>query len=52
MKIARMVAVFGLSLAMFILSYLSLENDGYIWLVYLAIGVVIALLGILLITRD
>ncbi|MFH1662572.1 MAG: hypothetical protein ABH934_01420 [Chloroflexota bacterium] len=52
MKVIRIAIPFIFSAVLFILSYLSLDEGGYIWLVFLAIGVVIALLGVLLSARD
>ena len=52
MKIARIAAPFVFSAVLFVLSYLTLDEGGYLWLVFLAIGVVIALLGVLLAARD
>ena len=52
MKIARIVTPFILSAVLFILSFLTIDDGGYIWLVFLAIGVVIALFGVLLSARD
>jgi len=52
LRTIRIAAPFVFSAVLFILSYLSLDEGGYIWLVFLAIGVVIALLGVLLSTRE
>ncbi|MFC1846776.1 hypothetical protein ACFLYS_01790 [Chloroflexota bacterium] len=52
MRIVRIAAPFVFSAVLFILSYISLDEESYIWLVFLAIGVAIALLGVLLSTID
>ena len=52
MRIVRIAAPFVFSIVLFILSYLSLDDGNYIWLVFLAIGVVVALLGVLLSAQD
>ena len=51
MKIIRVVAPISVSLVLFILSYLS-RADGYLWLFYAIIGIVFAIVGIYLSTRD
>ena len=52
MRIVRIAAPFVFSAVLFILSYISLDDGGYIWLVFLSMGVVVALLGALLSARD
>lgn len=52
MKVIRIAIPFVFSAVLFILSFLSLDDGGYIWLVFLAIGVVIALFGVILAARD
>jgi len=52
MRKVRIALPFVFSAVLFILSYISLSYDDYIWLVYLVIAVVIALLGVILSTID
>jgi hypothetical protein len=40
------------SVVLFVLSYLTIDAGGYIWLAFLVIGVVIALLGIVMTFRE
>ena len=48
MKVARIVAPFGLSAVLFILSYLSSKeiNSGYFPVMLMGIGIVLAIVGI------
>jgi len=49
MKVARIVAPFGLSAFLFILSYLSLKDDvggGFYSILLMVIGVVLVIVGI------
>ncbi len=52
MRAVRIIMPFVFSAILFILSYLSLDDGGYFWLVFLSIGVAIALLGVLLSARS
>jgi hypothetical protein len=54
MKIARIVAPFGLSAVLFIVSYLSSidPRSGYFPIVLLVIGVVLAIVGIAAVFSD
>jgi len=47
MKLARIIAPFGLSAVAFILSYLLIiyRESGFTWLLFLVIGVVLAGIG-------
>ena len=48
MKVARIVAPFGLSAVLFILAYLSSKdsNSGYFPIILMGIGIVLAIVGI------
>ena len=52
MKIARISAPFVFSAVLFLISFLALDDGGYIWLVFMAIGLVIALLGVVLAVKG
>ena len=54
MKVARIVAPFGLSAVLFILAYLSSKDhgSGYFPLVLMGIGIVLAIVGIAAVFSD
>ena len=54
MKVARVIAPFGLSAVVFVLAYLSSRDSdsGYFPLVLLGIGVVVAIIGIAALFSD
>ena len=54
MKVARIVAPFGLSTVLFILAYLSSKDpgSGYFPLVLMGIGIVLAIVGIAAVFSD
>jgi ABC-type nickel/cobalt efflux system permease component RcnA len=47
MKVARIIAPFGLSVVLFVLSYLSLKdmNEGFYSILLLAIGIALVIVG-------
>jgi len=54
MKVARIVAPFGLSAVLFILAYLSSKeiNSGYFPIILMGIGIVLAIVGIAALFSD
>ena len=44
MKIAGILGSFAVSIALFILSYFTLD-EGYVWLLYLVGGIILAIIG-------
>jgi len=46
-KIAKIVGIFTVSLAFFIISYFSFAtlNEGFVWLFYLIAGIILAIIG-------
>jgi VIT1/CCC1 family predicted Fe2+/Mn2+ transporter len=51
MRAARIAAPFVFSAILFVLSFLAINDGGYLWLTFLAVGFVIAILGVLLAVR-
>ena len=49
---SRISAPFVFSAVLFLISFLALDDGGYIWLVFMAIGLVIALLGVVLAVKG
>jgi hypothetical protein len=54
MKVAKIVAPFGLSVVLFVLSYLSLKdmNEGFYSILLLVIGIALAIVGSTAIFSD
>ena len=54
MKLARIIAPFGLSAVLFILAYLSSKdiNSGYFPVILLGVGIILAIIGTVAIFSD